>query len=520
MIAHLLAAQARRTPDAVFLRTQDDGTTYRQALERSGRLAAGLASIGVLPGEPVVVLMGNSITQVVVWFAVNHLGAVHVPVNPALVGDGLAHPFRVTGARTAVVDADLLPRLDAVAAQLPDLQSVLVLGGTGLEPAPGGLTGKLLDLDLVGAQDLPPLPPAPYDELDPAVMLFTSGTTGVSKACVLSHRYVVSQGRFHAQSLALTGDDVLYSPFPLFHIDAATLTVVAALTVGGTAALGRGYSTSRFWDEVRGFGATVFNFMGATLTMLWKQPPSPRDREHRLRLGWGVPMPEWKAGFEERFGVVLYEVYGLTDAGVPVYDPLEGGHRPGACGRVIAPFELRIADQDGTALPAGRTGEILVRGREPGLTMTEYFGLPEATAHAYRGGWFHTQDLGRLDADGYLTFVGRSGDVIRRRGENISALEVEQAVETHPAVLEAAAIGVPSELTEEDVMVCVVPRPGAAVGAADLVAHLDGRLAAHMIPRYVRFVDHLPRTPTEKVEKFRLRDDAVGPGTWDRLLSG
>lgn len=540
MIARLLEERAAAHPGKVLLRTAAADLTYAAALDRSRRLAAGLLDLGVGPGDPVLVLMRNSAEQVLVWLAANRIGAVHVPVNTALVGDGLAHTFRLTGARVAVVDGDLLGRLAGIPDALAALRTVVVNPQAGPAAAPSssepaatppeadpalpdplpGNVSRLALAELEAADGDPAgLPALRTDELEPAVMLFTSGTTGVSKACVLSHRYVRRQGELHARSLGLTADDVLYSPFPLFHIDAATLTFVPALALGGTAALGLRYSTSRFWDEVRGFDATVFNVMGATLTMLWKQPPSPRDREHRVRLAWGVPMPEWRQGFEERFGFPLYEVYGLTDAGVPVYDPLDAPHRPGACGRVIDAFELAIAGPDGAPLPpvrSGEAGEILVRGKEPGLVMTEYFGMPEATAAAFRDGWFRTGDLGRLDGDGYLSFLGRSGDVIRRRGENISAAEVELAVETHPGVLSAAAIGVPSEWTEEDVMVVVVPRPGAALTPEDLIAHLTGRLAAHMLPRYVDLVPDLPRTPTEKVEKFRLAERGVTPTTWDR----
>lgn len=313
---------------------------------------------------------------------------------------------------------------------------------------------------------------------------------------------------------------MLYCPFPLFHIDAATLTVAAALAVGATAAIGKRFSASGFWQEVRAFDATVFNFMGATLSILWKRPPAADDRTHRVRLAWGVPMPSWQDGWRERFGFPLFQVYGLTDAGVPVYDPIDGTRRRGSCGRVIDQFDVMIAplpaEQPGTdALDSG-IGEILVRGREPGLTMTGYHGMPEATATTIDGdGWVHTGDRGSMDGDGYLTFHGRLSEAIRRRGENISAYEVEQLIDSHPAVLESSAIGLPSELTEEDVKVCVVLKPGTELTAGQLHDYCREHAAAFMIPRYIEFMDSLPKTPTEKVEKFRLRQAGVTPATWD-----
>jgi crotonobetaine/carnitine-CoA ligase len=506
-----LAAAARAHPDAVFLRTVEGDLTYAETAGRAGALAGGLQRAGVTAGEPVVLLMHNSLDQVATWFALARLGAVHAPLNTALLGASLAHALRVTGARLVVVDAELLPALRDVVADAPDLRQIVVRGMNSAA-APAGLDVT----DFAALAGAGPAPPAvEVDELGPATVLFTSGTTGVSKGCVLSHRYLVRQAELHAANLGLTAADVLYAPFPLFHIDAATLTVVAALTVGGTAAIGHRFSASRFWDEARVFGATVFNFLGATLTILWKRPPDPRDRDHRVRLAWGVPMPDWQPQWEQRFGFPLYELYGLTDAGVCAYDPLDSPKRAGSCGRVLDEFEVGIVDADGRAVPFGTTGEITVRGREPGLVMNEYWSMPEATARAFRDGAFHTGDLGRLDADGYLYFHGRAHDAIRRRGENISAYEVEQVLLSHPDVVEAAAFGVASELTEQHVKVCVVLRPGAELDPAQVRAHCVTRAAAFMVPRYVEIVAALPKTPTQKIEKFRLAETPHTPTTWD-----
>jgi carnitine-CoA ligase len=492
ILAELLARQAQRTPEKVFLRTAEGDFTYCEVREKTETLAAGLKDHGAKPGEPVIVFMRNSADAVFTWFAVNRLGAIHVPINTALVGAGLQHTFRTTKAAVAVVDEELLPQLE------PFLPETVIVRGAD---------ARFTSLAALPSRAIPPMPEP--DELDPSVMLFTSGTTGVSKACVLSHRYVRRQGEIHTHYLGLTEHDVLYCPFPLFHVDAVTLTVVAALTVGATAAIGTRFSASRFWDEVRRFEATVFNFMGATLTILWKQPPGPDDRDHRVRMAWGVPMPAWQEQWEKRFGFPLMEIYGLTDGGIPAYDLLDGPKPPGSCGKVIPEYQVAT----------GAGGEILIRGREPGLVMTEYFQMPDATTEVLRDGWLHTGDLGRLDDNGFLYFIGRAKDGIRRRGENISAYEVEQVVESHPSVLEAAAIGIPSELTEEDVKVCVVLRPGVSLTPEELAEHCARNSAAYMVPRYIEFVARLPKTPTEKVEKFRLRQAGITPGTWDRELT-
>lgn len=498
-ITTMLAAAAASRPESCFLRTAEDELTYLQTHDRVRTVAGGLARMGIGPGATVVLIMRNSTEQVVVWFALARLGALHVPLNTALVGRQLEHALRVAAPAMIIADHDLLNPIATTVRAAAPTATTLVRG------APANMTASRLEDLRVGGELAEASPPA-TDELDVATLLFTSGTTGASKACELSHRYLARQGEIHARQFGLRADDVLYCPFPLFHIDAATLTVVAALAVGATAALGEHFSTSRYWHEVRCFDASVINFMGATLTMLWKQPAAPTDTDHRVRLAWGVPMPHWQDAWETRFGFPLAQVYGLTDAGVPVYDPIDGTQRRGACGRVIDEFEVRI----------GLADEILVRGREPGLTMNGYHAMPDATADAIDvDGWVHTGDCGRLDPDGFLTFLGRSTDSIRRRGENISAHEVEQAGLEHPDVIEIAAIGQPSELTEEDVKIFVVLRDGATLTPAELHEHYRTVAPRHLAPRYITFLDRLPKTPTEKIAKFTLAAIVGKWPTWD-----
>ena len=351
---------------------------------------------------------------------------------------------------------------------------------------------------------------------DLCLLLYTSGTTGRSKAAMMAHRFVLSQADGVIEGLGLRRDDVLYCPYPMFHLDAAVMTIAPALRLRAVAAIGERFSVSRYWAEVRELGATVFDFMGATLTMLWKQPPSPRDREHRARLGWGVPLPAWAPEFEARFGCRLVELYGSTEVGAILYTPQDEPRRPGSCGRVGRLWEVQLHDPDGFEVPVGATGELVVRPRAPDALTRGYFGMPEATLAAFRNQWFHTGDVMRRDDAGHFYFVGRTRDIVRRRGENISSAEVEQGLESHPDVMEAAVFGVPSELTEEDVMACIVARPGSSLTAQGLTAHAMATMARFMVPRYIRFVEHMPRTPTDKVEKFRLAQQGITADTWDR----
>ena len=486
-LAQLLAARAAELPGRDLLRMPGRTLTFAEFDREVNRLANGLLGAGVKRGEMVGVMLPNCPEFALLWLALLRIGAVEAPINTAFRGPGLAHLLDLCGCRLLVVDEAFLPGLAEVRTGLRRLERVVTLE------------------ELEELRGAPSDPGLRVDDNDLAQIFFTSGTTGPSKACLFDHRYAVRQAELFLTGEGIRPDDVLYNPFPLFHIDASVLTLGSAIVGGCTAALGERFSASRFWDEVRAVGATVFDFMGATLTMLWKQPSRPDDADNPVRLGWGVPMPDFAADFEERFRVRLVEGYGMTDCGVPAYQPIDAPRRPGSCGRVVPPYQVEIAPD----------GEILVRSQEPGLVTLGYHGMPEATAEAFRGGWFHTGDFGRLDEDGWLYFRGRKKDAIRRRGENISAFEIEKVVESHPAVLQAAAFGVPSELMEEEVKLCVVLRPGLTVTEPDLALWCSGLMARHMVPRYIELLPSLPLTPTEKVEKFRLREAGVTPNTWD-----
>ena len=487
-LAQVLAARAAEIPGRDLLRMPGRTLTFGDFDREVNRLANGLLAAGVRRGEMVGVMLPNCPEYALLWLALLRIGAVEAPINTAFRGPGLAHLLDLCKCRLLVIDESFLPVLAEIRGGLVHLERVVTRGELA---------------ELRGADRDPG---AVVREEDVAQIFFTSGTTGRSKACLFDHRYAVRQAELFIRGMQLRDDDVLHNCFPLFHIDAAVLTLAPAIVQGCTAALSERFSASRFWDEIRGFEATCFDFMGATLTILWKQPERPDDADNPVRIAWGVPMPDFADDFEQRFRLRLVEGFGMTDCGTPVVQPLSEPRRRGSCGRVVAPYEIRIAED----------GELLVRCDEPGHMTLGYHGMPEATAEAFREGWFHTGDLARLDSEGWLYYLGRKKDAIRRRGENISAFEIEQVVESHPAVLHAAAFGVPSELMEEEVKVCAVLRPGFSLAPEELVAWCEAGMARHMVPRYVEFLSELPLTPTEKVEKFRLREAGITAGTWDR----
>jgi carnitine-CoA ligase len=488
-LAQVLAARAAEIPGRDLLRMPGRTLTFVDFDREVNRLANGLLAAGVQRGEMVGVMLPNCPEYALLWLALLRIGAVEAPVNTAFRGPGLAHLLDLCECRLLVIDESFLPVLAEIRGGLEHLERVVTRGELA---------------ELRGADSDPGVV---VREEDVAQIFFTSGTTGRSKACLFDHRYAVRQAELFIRGMQLRDDDVLHNCFPLFHIDAAVLTLAPAIVHGCTAALSERFSASHFWDEIRGFEATCFDFMGATLTILWKQPERPDDADNRVRIAWGVPMPDFADEFEQRFRLRLVEGFGMTDCGTPVVQPLSEPRRRGSCGRAVAPYEIRIAED----------GELLVRCNQPGHMTLGYHGMPEATAEAFREGWFHTGDLARLDPEGWLYYLGRKKDAIRRRGENISAFEIEEVVEAHPAVLQAAAFGLPSELTEEEVKVCVLLRPGASLSPEDLVAWCEGRMARHMVPRYLEFLDQMPLTPTEKVEKYRLREAGVTESTWDRL---
>lgn len=501
-----LTRAATLWPDRIFLKIGGEDVSFIEFERRVGRLAGGLERMGLRRGDRLCVFMNNSLECVETWFAANRIGAVWAPINTDFRGDGLRRVIDLANPRLFVCDSDLHSVfLDHLAT---DQSAPLLVNGQ----VPGAPTA----LQLAQCVTDNPVGATEVSFAEPAALLFTSGTTGRSKAALLSHRYFISQAGIAIRDFGLQEDDVLYCPFPLFHADATALTTVPALLLGCTAAIGRRFSASRFWTEVRETGSTVFDFMGATLAILEKAAPLPDDADNPVRLAWGVPVPDWAPEFEHRFGLKILECYGSVETSIPVTVRHDLPRVPGSCGRVIPEFEVIIADDHDTELPRGMIGEILTRSKIPFTTFTAYYGMPEATVDVGRNWWFHTGDLGRMDDAGNVYFVGRKKEAIRRRGENISAFEVEEGILQHPDVIECAVIGVPSELSEEDVKAYVVLRSDFGLTEPGILAHCQKVLGRFQVPRYIEIVELLPKTPTGKLEKYRLKEDALNSRTWDR----
>jgi len=511
----ILAARAAEQPDRVAFRFDRDTLTYATLDERASSFANGLRELGIGKGDKVAVQLPNCSEYLAVWFGLARAGIVEVPLNVGLRGDLLAYVLEQADCRALVVTADWAPRVDAIAGRLSSLKHVVVVGdGASAVFASTPLT------ELLTADSTPPdVDVGPYDE---SVILFTSGTTGPAKGAVLTHHANFRLATTSTIELMDYGDDeTLYTAFPLFHVNAKYTSVLPVMIMDrGTLVMHDRFSASRFWDVCRAEGVTAFNFMGALLMMLWKQPERADDADNPVRKGYGAPAPEaLTPDFERRFGLVLCEMYGSTELG-NITGNRPGHRKIGTCGKPLPDVQVEIHDADGNRLPPGEVGEIVARPLRPHIMVERYYGNDEATIDAFRGLWFHTGDRGTCDEDGWFRFVDRMKDAIRRRGENISSWEVEQVLNDHPAVEETAVIGVPSELTEEEVLVVVKLNAGHELAPEVLLDFAQERLPHFAVPRYVRFVAELPKTPSQRIEKYRLRDEGVAADTWDRESVG
>lgn len=500
----LLARRNAEQPQTHFLRFRERSYTYAEFFEDSQDCAARLAALGIGHGEIVPVFFPNTGPAVETWFALMHLGAIWAPMNTEFRGPQLSRALNLMESATLVVDAPYLPQILEVVADLEHVRT-LALHDVSELPELDGI--RCVHLESLPSERLPKA--ARVDRAEAAMIQFTSGSTGMSKAVQLSHGYLVGQAATCAETFQLHQDDVLYCPFPLYHWDATVGTVMAALCGGCTAALARKFSVSGFWDDIRFFAATVFDFMGATLTFIHRLPERDDDADNPVRLAWGIPVPEFKDEFEARFGLKLIEGYGSTEGGIAVFQLPGKTYPPGSCGEVAEGWQLRLLDDTGQDVPTGAVGEIVTRPDDPTQMMNGYLKMPEANAELIRDGWYFTGDLGRFDPQGNLYFAGRKKDVIRRRGENMSALEIENVIGSHPAVAEVAAYGVPSEFSEEEVAVAIVLHPGTTLGRQELLDFCSGKMARYMLPEHILYLDRLPKTATEKVAKAELRKHHV-----------
>jgi crotonobetaine/carnitine-CoA ligase len=493
-LAQLLAQRATTDATAPAVIEEDATLTWADLDRLSRQMSAHLRTRGVGPGDRVALHCGNSAAFLVAWFGIANLGAIAVTLNIGLVGDGLTYALGQSDPALLVIPEDSAERHAADIAAVRFPLGVL------------SFVGKSALFAAIAAETPDPVWDGPGS--DPLTIIYTSGTTGNPKGVLSSHTAYVESGRRMAEVLDLSRDDRCMVFLPLFHANPQYYAVMSALHTGCSLILRPKFSAGGLFDDARRFGATLFTFVGTVLSMLAARRPEG-DTDHRVtRCVGGGTTAELCELMQTRFGIRVHELYGMTETAGWASANRADTYRTGSCGHVRDDLEVAIVDEGDTPVPTGETGEIVIRPRAPFRILLGYWANAEATQKASRNFWFHTGDLGRFDDDGYLYFIGRGNDIIRRGGENISPAALEAAVLDLPGVRDAAAVGVPDAIMGEEIKLCLVTDPGFA--ADDLPARLRGRVPDFMIPRYLQFLPEIPRTQTEKIRRNLLQANTDG----------
>jgi len=503
-------------PDKVAVQFKGQSLTYAALDELVNRMANGLAAAGIRKGAHVGLMMDNKPEFLISVYALGRLGAIAIPFNTALFGSMLSYFVEDSDVDTIIADA----RHAATLADLPIAQERvrrwIIADGDAAELQLGTATKLTMDTLKSHADSTPPDVHVAHS--DPFMILYTSGTTGPSKGVICAHSHLQWISEVASQRIGLVAEDNFYVCMPLFHVAALWYCVGACFWTGSTVMLTDRFSASNYWRDICASRSTVTMIAMSMSVILEKLEPTDEERNNPLRTAWLVPLPPNVRTFEERFGLKAVTNYSMTEithavVGYPgeMYDKA-----PGCAGRLSGDWDVMIADERDEPVPTGTVGEILVRPRKAGILFQGYYKKERETVRLWRNLWFHTGDRGYFDADGFLYFVDRAKDAIRRRGENISAFEIENGLLTLPAVKEVAAVPVPSPLGEDDLCVYVIPNDRASLTEKEIVGFAQEKLPYFMVPRYVAIVDDFPRTPSHKVQKYILRQWAAKTDTlWD-----
>jgi len=516
-LGRALAMQAAQQPDATFIMFGATHYSFAEANRKVNELAAGLSALGLESGDRVAFYMGSAPEVIFLALASNKLGAIWTPINSDYKGTWLTETINRSRPKIVVTDTEHTARLAEISNDLDPC--VFVVHGDS-STLPGGRDFN--DLYSPGAPE-PDLSGQSYG--DTCAILWTSGTTGRSKGVMQSHN-VWFNAVASDDALFNTGpDDVIYNVLPMYNSAAWVTAILRALIVGVPLAIDSAFSVKSFWERVDYYGATQSFTLGAMHMFLWNAPEQPDDAKHSLRKLMAVPMPADVAGpFSKRFGVELMP-QGLGQSEVMqlvIVRPNETALPPGSCGRPADALDARLVNDQGDDVADSEPGELWVRPKQPFVIFNGYFDDPAATAAAYEGAWYKTGDMVKRNADGYYFFSDRKKDAVRLKGRNISTFEVEMVARRHPSVADCAAFGVPSDVldSETELKLNVILKPGAHLEAEELARYINDNAPYFFVPRYIELVDSLPYTPTNKVQKFKLREAGIGPNTWDANTVG
>ncbi|MCB1691092.1 MAG: AMP-binding protein [Halioglobus sp.] len=517
-LGRAIQLQAQQHGDKPYLLFADDVYTFAEVNQRVNELAAGLAGLGLKSGERLAFFMSSAPEVIFLVLAANKLGAVWVPVNTDYKGDWLIDTINDSRPAILVSDAAHAERLQSVRDSLS--VATLVMHG-GHEAIPGALSLQSLYVPGAGEPDMSALHAG-----DTCSVLWTSGTTGKAKGVMQSHNvwFNASLAANEEIQFGIAEDDIIFTVLPMYNSAAWVTSIFRALFAGVPLAIEPSFSVKTFWQRVDHYQATQCFTLGAMHMFLWDAPPREDDASHSLRKLMAIPMPPAVAQpFCQRFNLELVpQGLGQSEA-MRLIAPVSGRTQPpGSCGSVVSGIEARLVGDDGQDVPVGEAGELWVRPLQPHFIFNGYFDNPEATAAAYEGEWYKTGDLLKCTEDGFYFFADRKKDAVRYKGRNISTFEVELAARRHPAIADCAAFGIPSEelASEQEIMLDVILKPGQTLQALELAQFINDNAPYFFVPRYIQFVDSLPYTPTNKVQKFRLRQRGVTATTWDARAAG
>jgi crotonobetaine/carnitine-CoA ligase len=524
----LVQRQAEAHGEREFMSFEHGTTLTFASLHRdSDRLARNLASLGVAPGDRVMVMLKNRIEFMLAMLAIMKLGAIFVPVNTELKGTFLQHQMRNAEPCVVFLDTDLADAFDAVEGSDDNLAAVIYVAGDVPDQRPAVFTGAEVMTfetfsELAGMKDDVLVTPEPQDI---ACIMYTSGTTGPSKGVLMPHAHCYLFGHGMARTLQLTEQDCQYVCMPLFHAMGLLLQVLSSLITGSKVFCIERFSPARWLDDVRASGATVTNALGVIPEFIFRTPETDHDRDHKLRTVMAVPIAaEWGEPMEHRFGFKFMQGYGMTEVNLPCYTKPDDPLLPGMAGHVQDDFfEVAVVNsQTDAPLPQGEIGEIVVRPKVPFCFNQGYYRMPEVTIEAWRNLWFHSGDAGYFDDQGRLYYADRIKDRIRRRGENISSFEIEQVLNDHPDIQESAVVGIQVEGAggEDEVKAYIVTEGGRAIDNVALLDYCAIHIPRFAVPRYIEAVEAVPKTATGKVQKEPLRQAGVTDSTWDRESVG
>ena len=516
-IGQLLDKRAADNRDKNFLYFKNEKITYKEISDISRRVVSGYVKVGIKKGDNVCIMLPNSPEYLYAWFGLARLGAVEVPVNAAFKGDFLRHVIDDCDAKVAIVHDQYIERFKLIQQNLPKLEKLIVVGGEGATNIK--FTSLPFTELLKSSEKTPEQEVGPYDV---GAIMYTSGTTGNPKGVILTQGMQWNCASENVKLRELNAEDIVYSCLPLFHANAQFLTAIPCLIASASYAMGEKFSPADFWDEIRSYKATQFNFIGAMLSLIYKMPTKEDDAKHLVRLAYGAPVPKdiyWEC--RRRFNIRFLEPFGLTESGIIAMNFYnEPNPKLGSFGKVADGYEIRIVDNNDYEVPPGEVGEIISRTTRPNLMMAGYYKLPEKTLDASRNLWFHTGDYAFKDHDGYFYFVDRKKDYLRVGGENVSSMQVEATVNTHPHIAESAATGTRTEGGEDAMVLFLVLKPGKSLTPDEFMTWAEERLPRFAMPRYIEFLEQLPKTPTERIEKYKLKERGVSANAWDRVKVG